>query len=168
MRGQKSERLEKSVKWGRPSKAAPDVSPGAVKRIRNIAKAYGDAKLRVRYYENVRGSLLYRAGIDPKRCEESGCVTYDADEVKKYPEKDRAVLYQYIADKQAVLCMEKGIAAIEDAATREIARRAIIEGQTCESIASETGVSRRSVFREKDRAYRWIAHRAIIDRQLPE
>ena len=151
----------KTKRRGRPSKAPPGVSPAAVREIRQMAKAYIDARLWVRYCENVRSSLLRRAGVEPQRCGKAGRVTYNTDEVKGYPEKDRAVLYQYITDKETVLCVENGIASIENAVTREIAGKAIVEGKSCENIASEIGISKRSVFREKDRAYRWIADYAV-------
>ena len=125
---------------------------------RQMVKGYKDAKLRVRYYENKRRSLLKRASIVLPQCEEQGVVIYDVDEVSNWPDKDKATLKQYITDKQVVLCIEKGIASIKDTQTREVAMKTIIEGKSCESIVAETGISRATTFREKDRAVQWIAY----------
>jgi len=142
---------------GRPRKVPPGVDVEMARRVKRMAKDYGDAKMRVRYYEKIRRSLLERAGVDLPLCEQNGTVVYDGEEVQNFPAKDKAAVNQYLTDKQTVLWVEKGVASIAGIPTREIAQKTILEGKRCEEISSETGIPRATVFREKGRALQWIA-----------
>lgn len=149
--------VSESGKRGKLSKQPPAVDPATIEKVRQMVKGYNDAKLRVRYYENKRRSLLKRAGIVLTRCEEQGVVIYDVDEVSNWPDKDKATLKQYITDKQVVLCIEKGIASIKDTQTREVAMKTIIEGKSCDALIGKMGVERRMLFYRKKEAIAQIA-----------
>lgn len=145
-------------KPGRPSKLPPVVDPSAVERVKQMAKEYSDAKLRSRYFENSRRSLIRRASVDLQQSEEQGIAIYDKDEVSGWPKIDKAAINQYINDKQTVLCIEHGVASIKDERTREIAEKTIIEGKSCARLVDEMHIPRPTLFREKDRALHWIAY----------
>lgn len=144
-------------KRGRPTKVPLAAEPSAVGKVKQMVKDYSDAKLRSRYFENRRQSLIRRAKVDLQRSEEQGLVIYDRDEVSDWPEKDKAVMQQYITDKQVVLCIEKGIASIEDEKTRRVASETLLEGRSCESLIGTLGMERRMLFYRKRRAIMQIA-----------
>lgn len=144
-------------KRGRPTKVPLAAEPSAVGKVKQMVKDYSDAKLRSRYFENRRQSLIRRAKVDLQRSEEQGLVIYDRDEVSDWPEKDKAVMQQYITDKQVVLCIEKGIASIEDEKTRRVASETLLEGRSVDEIARELHIPRATAFREKARSVQWIA-----------
>jgi len=144
-------------KRGRPSKLPPAVEPSAVGKVKQMVKDYGDAKLRSHYFENRRQSLMQRAGVDLPQSEEQGVVIFDTDEVSNWPEKDKAVMQQYIRDKQVVLGIENGVASIEDEKTRKVAAETILAGRSVDEIALELHIPRATAFREKARSVQWMA-----------
>lgn len=149
---------------GRPAKERIEVDEAAVQEVRQMVKEYKDAKLRIVYFENVKLSLISRAELNLDDYEKRGMVDYNAENLARFPERDRKTVNQYLKDKRTVFCLERGIEAIKDPRTKAIAIQTLLEGRRCEELIGAWGIRRRMLFMEKRKAITLIA--AFIENNL--
>ena len=125
--------------------------------MKEIGRGYEKMKSICDFIPKKRVSLFTRMKVSTERYRETGCVDYDRIALERIHPEDQKVVKGYEEKMRNIWLLEHGIAAIPDDRTRAIAKETLLGGKRTEEMSQRYGISRRTAFRERDRAIRCVA-----------
>ena len=120
--------------------AMPEDHKEGIRRIKDMAKKYKDAKTRVMVYPKKRPTLMKQLRVSLDEYGSCGVVGYDEELFKQMPLEDQDYIRQYVADMELIFVLEKGIAAISNEKTRMIAEDTLLKGKSCKELETKYGM----------------------------
>lgn len=125
--------------------------------VKRIAKEYEDSKQACVFIPRKRPTLLNGVKVTTEGYTETGRIGYNRETVERIHPEDRKVIKNYEQRMYDVWLLEHGVAAIPDDRTRAIAMDTLLKGMRTEDMGDKYGISRRTAFRELERAIRYVA-----------
>ena len=127
------------------------------KRVKEMAREYQAAKIRVNIYPRKRPTLMKQLQVSTDEYDETGVVHFDEEMLQKIHPDDQAFIAQYVFDMLLIYNLEHGVAAIWDEKTRHIAEDTLLKGKRCKDLEQKYGIKECMIRRRKDDAIRFLS-----------